>query len=855
MNDDTSVLIVGAGPTGLLLAADLARRGVACRIVEEADVRTTAPRAINIHPRSLEVMADLGVAEQALDLGHQVARLNSYAAREPAPGRPPRWLGRVDMSVVPSSFPFTLTLPQPMTEQLLEDSAAEHGVLVERRVRLNGFTQDADGVTAELEHLEKGTIETCRYGWAVGCDGIGSTVRKAAGIPFDGFDYPDALVSADVEVEWAYDHAEAHVISGRSGSLRCMPVPGEDRWRIVGELPPGDQEELTLARFERLMHGRGVTVRLRTSHWMAAFRIHRRLAASFRSGRALLAGDAAHVHSPSGAQGMNIGMQDSYNLGWKLAQVVHGQSRPELLDTYATERRAVALATLDRTHRSIRAVQSRGRTGRLVRDTASRVLLNVRPLQRRRSLRGSQLSTNYRNGPLSDENWQGRSGPQAGDRAPEVRFGPANRRRGVHELLHGTRAVLLLFAGDGEVEGLAESAHCARRRGVAAFLVTRRALAVSDVAEGPARPRRDPARHMGRPCGQPLPGPPRRLRGLSRAHRRRSRTRRLPRPLRRLSLVGQARGCRTLVAQRGHGPPQPLPQVAHESKKGKMATTHVITQLIEAGTLPKDLAKEQVTALRTPAEDRGPTQGEEMPGDAGRRLLQGVMPDKVSGVVTRLLSVAHEVRRREMWSQMGGLAGAQGGEIVKKAFGGERGVDRDDLVRHLAPAIAEPLRRVAAVGRITEPERAALAVLLEGRVRRLVGRSVSGWAPTGAPGKTHAITEVGPGPATVEAVAHKAAGRLGVEIAKLRTARDRGFSLAQVAGRQGVERAGLIRVMGDEAVAQVEQAVGDGLDGDERSVLAMLVRLHVEYVADHRVGDRMSPAARGLGHDLATCRR
>jgi hypothetical protein len=331
-------------------------------------------------------------------------------------------------------------------------------VKVERRVRFAGLTQDDTGVSAQLEHLDDGTTEAARFGWVVGCDGIGSTVRAAVGIPFEGKAYDDDLASADVELTWRYPHDEAHVFLSATGTLRCMPVPGEQRRRIVADLPPQpagrEREELTLSGYERMMRERGVDVTLQASHWMADFHIQKRIATRYRAGRVLLAGDAAHVHSPSGAQGMNLGMQDAYNLGWKLALVVAGTAAPELLDTYERERRPVALHTLDTTDRSVRQLGLRHPITRAWRNTITTVVLHLGPLQRRLAQASAQLRTHYRRSPLAVERWPARRrwssspAPRAGDRAPDVRFGPPTELRSTHRLLQGIGYVLLLFADD-----------------------------------------------------------------------------------------------------------------------------------------------------------------------------------------------------------------------------------------------------------------------------------------------------------------------------------------------------------------------------------------------------------------------
>lgn len=456
----TEVLVVGAGPTGLLLAAELARRGVACRIVEQGAARRTAPKAINLHTRTLEVLDDLGIADQALALGHRVHRLNSYSV----PGEPTRrarQVMRVDLTMLDSRFPFTLTLAQPETERLIEQRCTELGVQVEWGTRFAGLSQDGRSVVARLERPGGQGTEAVQVAWLVGCDGIDSTVRTTIGVPFEGSRYPCDLICADVRIGWERPHDEAHVFLAKNGTVRCMPMPGPGRWRIVADVPsePGagsrggtGKTNNLLDELQSLVHARGMSVALSDLTWGSRFNIYRYFAPAYRVGRVILAGDAAHVHSPLGAQGMNIGLQDSYNLAWKLQLVLQGASRPELLDSYEEERRAIANGVLRRTDRNTRLIGAQGALAQSARNTSARILLQLPPVQQRLGRTGAQLAMNYRNSRLvRDDAGPVRRklsrGPSAGDRAPDTEFGPSGGRLRCHDMLQGTGHVLLFFQG------------------------------------------------------------------------------------------------------------------------------------------------------------------------------------------------------------------------------------------------------------------------------------------------------------------------------------------------------------------------------------------------------------------------
>lgn len=451
----TEVLVVGAGPTGLLLAAELARRGVDCRVVEQAACRRTAPKAINLHTRTLEIMDDLGIADEAVAIGNRVYRLNSYSVLG-AQGKRLWPITRIDLSGLDSRFPFTLTLAQPETERLIEQRCATYGVQVEWGTRFTQFSQEGGDVFACLEKAGGQQKETVRAAWLVGCDGIDSTVRNALGLHFEGKQYPNDLLCADVRISWDRRHDEAHVFLSKNGTLRCMPIPGDQRWRIVADIPVrrnGDTiSDSKLEQLQALVNKRGVSATLEDMTWTSKFNIYRYFSPRYLDGRAILVGDAAHVHSPLGAQGMNLGLQDSYNLAWKLSLVLRGMSHPGLLQSYQEERQAIARGVLRRTDRNTRLIGVHGSLAQTARNMTARTLLRLPPAQRRISRGGAQLSMNYRHGRLVLDDVSAlrrklSGGPVAGDRAPDIEFGPPASRRRLHEVLHGTGYVLLLFQG------------------------------------------------------------------------------------------------------------------------------------------------------------------------------------------------------------------------------------------------------------------------------------------------------------------------------------------------------------------------------------------------------------------------
>jgi 2-polyprenyl-6-methoxyphenol hydroxylase-like FAD-dependent oxidoreductase len=420
---DTDVLIVGAGPTGLTLARELHALGVAAQIVDRAPDAVHESRALAIQARTLEVLARNGLADDLVSAGNPTGTLVLHDRRSASTGRTAT-IPLFDPGLGDTRFPFLLFLSQAGTERVLVDRLASAGVGVRRGLTLAGLRQDARGVTATLDSpgVEPRVV---RARYVVGCDGAHSMTRRLAGIGFTGRAYPHRFLLADLEVD-GLERNRVHVYLGVDGPLLLFPLGAPATWRLITLLPrSAPHTPVTLAVVQAAV-SRYTKEHLvvRRPVWLTEFTVSSRLADVFRRDRVFLAGDAAHIHSPAGGQGMNTGIQDAVNLGWKLALVCHGEASPALLDSYQAERMPVARSVVSATDRGFRVVTARipvlrGLRTRLVPRLAALVLRSR--LIRRAGFRVlSELSLRYRAGPLSVE---GRpsppTGPRAGERFPQ----------------------------------------------------------------------------------------------------------------------------------------------------------------------------------------------------------------------------------------------------------------------------------------------------------------------------------------------------------------------------------------------------------------------------------------------------
>jgi 2-polyprenyl-6-methoxyphenol hydroxylase-like FAD-dependent oxidoreductase len=416
----TDVLIIGAGPTGLALAFQLRRLGVACRILEKNAGPSTTSKALGLQYRVSEVLAWMGLAPEFLARGEVGAAIDFHAE------------GRVlfdlhlgfasEMAGAGAYAPRAIILPQSETEAILLGALKQHGGAVEWGATFLDFAQDDRGVRARVR-LSDGTETTIAARYLVSCEGAHSTVRKQAGIAFTGKTYPLDFAMADVHLDWHNSHDRGHVWFHRDGMFAAMAMPGAGRWRLFVDITGVAREDtaVDLALVQRIMVERTGETAPRASQptWLTRFKINCRMVDRYRVGRVFLAGDAAHIHSPAGGQGITTGVQDAYNLAWKLALVLRGAGRDDLLDTYEEERLPIAREVLSATDRNTRIMWTRGPVRQWLRDRLVLPLLRRPWVQRRVVFKMTQLGLHYRGRRLSET--RGRFARlRAGDRAPDV---------------------------------------------------------------------------------------------------------------------------------------------------------------------------------------------------------------------------------------------------------------------------------------------------------------------------------------------------------------------------------------------------------------------------------------------------
>lgn len=446
---DTQVLIVGAGPTGLMMANQLARRGIKPLLIDRHGGPAQQTRAMGVQARTLEIYAKLGIADEAVRRGAVTRGVNLWSGANHKARVP---VGDAGQGLSP--FPFVLMLGQDENERILGDKLRALGVSVQWSTELLSLCQFPDHVTASLKMPDGGTREV-QAAWVAGCDGSRSAVRSLCGIDFPGAPYEHVFFVADTTALGDMVPAELNAYLWRKGFHLFFPMHGENRWRVIGILP-ADLRERDDLRFEDVIpHLRrevGTRLEFRSCHWFSTYRIQHRHAERFRDGRCFLLGDAAHIHSPMGAQGMNTGLQDAYNLAWKLAAVTQGQAAECLLDSYQDERQRVAQALLRGTDRAFGLVVSDTPLAAFFRTrimgNGARLAMRFKRVQRVAYRTISQVGIRYRHSFLSkDLRKDAKDGPRAGDRFPwmRLRFAPTAQEEDVFARLDDTQFNLLLF--------------------------------------------------------------------------------------------------------------------------------------------------------------------------------------------------------------------------------------------------------------------------------------------------------------------------------------------------------------------------------------------------------------------------
>jgi NADPH-dependent dioxygenase len=441
------VLVVGAGPVGLTVAHELARRGLRVRLVDGQAGPASTSRAIATHPRTLEVYDQMGLVDLILERGQRIQAFTMF--------REGRRLARLaaDYSTMPTRFPFSLIIEQAETESVLRSEAGRQGVKVEWGVSLTGLRQDDDLVTAELAHQD-GTTEDMRVPWLVGCDGGHSTVRRILRLPLLG-ESSETWMIADAQVDTDLPRDSIYWIHVGGEALMLAPMRDPGRWRMLDtvDVEHGVPPAAVAARFSgKFTRGLGRPITVSEPSWTSVFTFQQRMISSMRAGRCLVAGDAAHVHSPASGQGMNTGVQEAFNLAWKLALVERGRARPELLDSYSAERVPIGQRLLRSTKRATFLVQLKNAVAGLMLPVVFGVVRSVpavRVRMQRKILGGvSGLRLEYADGPLTVAAFPPSArGPRPGQRFSMAVADDADEGcRAVAEQLRDVRWTLLAWS-------------------------------------------------------------------------------------------------------------------------------------------------------------------------------------------------------------------------------------------------------------------------------------------------------------------------------------------------------------------------------------------------------------------------
>ncbi len=417
------VLIIGAGPTGLVLALWLTKLGVKVRIIDKTAEPGTTSRALAVQARTLELYRQLDLTEAVVARGHRVPAVNLWVKGEAAARVS---FGSVGEGLTP--YPFLHIFPQDQHERLLIERLQALGVTVERRSELVGFTDEKERIIARLRGPDGREVD-CAAAYIAGCDGARSIVRDTIGTGFPGGTYRQIFYVADVEAAGAAVNGELHIALDEADFLGVFPLAGQGKARLIGTVRDERAGRADTLTFNDVSN-RAIThlkVRVEKVNWFSTYHVHHRVTEHFRKGRAFLLGDAAHIHSPAGGQGMNTGIGDAINLAWKLAAVVAGRAGDNLLDSYEAERIGFARRLVSTTDRVFSFATADGKIAEILRTRVAPVLIpRVAAFEAVREFlfrTVSQIMLNYRGGPLS----RGAAGQvQGGDRLPWVRIDGAD---------------------------------------------------------------------------------------------------------------------------------------------------------------------------------------------------------------------------------------------------------------------------------------------------------------------------------------------------------------------------------------------------------------------------------------------
>lgn len=445
---NTDVIIVGAGPTGLSLACQLVKYGIDFVVIEKNEGVTRFSKALGVQARTLEIYEQLGLAEAAVERGAIVSKMMLL---EGGQVRGEMHLSKFGQNLSP--FPYMLILEQSKNEELLYEYLRSHQQDVLWETELESFSQDEAGesVTARVKTAD-GQAQTIHAKYLVGCDGAKSPVRHGLGLSFEGSTFERLFYVVDARVDWEMPHDALKVCLAREVFTAFFPMKGEQRYRIIGTFPDGvnkEESELVFEEIEQQIKSEAeLSLEISDVNWFSLYKIHSRRVNKFSEGRCFVAGDAAHIHSPAGAQGMNTGIQDAYNLGWKLAFVIKGYAGEKLLETYNEERLENAKRLLDTTDRFFEFAAGSDWLMSLIRTTIfpplAGFVASLDITQKRVFPLISQIGINYRDHSLSDSADDAGFEVKAGDRMPYFLIDGQS----IYDRLREPKFHLLVFSDD-----------------------------------------------------------------------------------------------------------------------------------------------------------------------------------------------------------------------------------------------------------------------------------------------------------------------------------------------------------------------------------------------------------------------
>jgi 2-polyprenyl-6-methoxyphenol hydroxylase-like FAD-dependent oxidoreductase len=448
----TDVIIVGAGPTGLSLACQLTRHGIDFVVIEKNEGVTPYSKALGVHARTLEIYEQLGLAQKAVERGTVAGKVRLLESGE--------IVGEVDLSNIGaglSPYPYMLVLEQSENERLLYEYLQSHGRDVLWDSELRSFVQDESRVIATVR-TSAGASQIIESKYLVGCDGPKSLVRHALGLAFEGSTFERLFYVADVQIDWKFSHDALHGCLARNSVLAFFPLRGEKRWRIVGAFPEGlekDEGEILYEEIEaRIKEEAELDLDITRVDWFSTYKVHTRHVEKFSAGRSFLAGDSAHIHTPAGGQGMNTGIQDAYNLAWKMALFLKGSAAERILDTYNEERLPNAKRLLQTTDKMFNFAAGTDWFLNVIRTTVfppmAKFILSFDVIKKRFFPLISQIGINYRDSSLSDHDGDGEFEVKAGDRMPYFLVDG----KSIYDKLREPKFHLLTFTdGEGYYQG------------------------------------------------------------------------------------------------------------------------------------------------------------------------------------------------------------------------------------------------------------------------------------------------------------------------------------------------------------------------------------------------------------------